>query len=38
MNTPGRPDGNWTWRIPPNAIADEVLGRLKEFTQIYGRD
>lgn len=38
MNTPGRPDGNWTWRIPPKAIRDEALGRLKDLTLLYGRD
>ena len=36
MNTPGRP--NWTWRIPPKAIRDEALGRLKDLTLLYGRD
>jgi 4-alpha-glucanotransferase len=38
MNTPGRPDGNWTWRVPPNAIRDDILGRLKDLSVLYGRD
>ncbi len=38
MNTPGRPDGNWAWRLPPDALRDDALARLKELTVLYGRD
>jgi 4-alpha-glucanotransferase len=37
MNTPGKPDGNWTWRIPEGALREDVLARLAEMTVIYGR-
>jgi 4-alpha-glucanotransferase len=29
MNTPGVPDGNWTWRAEPGAFDDEVVDRLR---------
>jgi 4-alpha-glucanotransferase len=38
MNTPGKPDGNWTWRIPEGALREEVLARLAEMTVLYGRN
>jgi 4-alpha-glucanotransferase len=37
MNTPGNGDGNWRWRMPTDAPRDEVLDRLGELTQAYGR-
>jgi 4-alpha-glucanotransferase len=29
MNTPGVPDGNWTWRAEPDAVDDAVVERLR---------
>ena len=37
MNTPGTAGGNWSWRYPPEALGDEIAGRLGESTAIYGR-
>jgi 4-alpha-glucanotransferase len=38
MNLPGRASGNWTWRLPANAITPALVARLLETTTIYGRD
>lgn len=37
MNFPGRPDGNWTWRLEQPQITPAVAGRLRELAQVYGR-
>jgi len=37
LNTPGRADGNWTWRCPPRALTPELRQRLVELSHIYGR-
>jgi 4-alpha-glucanotransferase len=37
MNMPGRPDGNWRWRMRPHAFNDQMVGRLADVTEIYGR-
>jgi 4-alpha-glucanotransferase len=37
MNLPGRPDGNWLWRLRPGAFNDQIVGRLAEMTETYGR-
>jgi len=37
MNMPGRPDGNWTWRIPSGALTSTLATRIHEFNEIYGR-
>jgi 4-alpha-glucanotransferase len=37
LNTPGRPDGNWTWRCPPRTLTPELQRRLAELCRIYGR-
>jgi 4-alpha-glucanotransferase len=37
MNTPGVPEGNWTWRVPPEALREEMLDRLMGLTYLYGR-
>ena len=37
MNSPGRAQGNWSWRYPGDALSDEVTGQLKLITTTYGR-
>jgi 4-alpha-glucanotransferase len=37
MNHPGHPAGNWSWRFTPALLADAVLDRLGDLTEIYGR-
>ncbi|MCS7061148.1 MAG: 4-alpha-glucanotransferase [Anaerolineae bacterium] len=37
MNLPGRPDGNWQWRLLPGQLTDELAGRLREMAVAYGR-
>ncbi|MEM9508825.1 MAG: 4-alpha-glucanotransferase [Cyanobacteria bacterium P01_E01_bin.35] len=37
MNTPSEPTGNWSWRCRAEAFNDELSGRLKYLTYLYGR-
>lgn len=37
MNYPGRPDGNWSWRLQPEALDEPLAARLRELTVTYGR-
>jgi 4-alpha-glucanotransferase len=37
MNYPGRPDGNWAWRLLPNQLTDTHRDRLLDLAQTYGR-
>ncbi len=37
MNFPGRPSGNWSWRMPEDALTEHLKERLLEYNQIYGR-
>ena len=37
MNTPSQPTGNWAWRCRAEAFNDELSGRLKYLTYMYGR-
>jgi 4-alpha-glucanotransferase len=37
MNLPGTTEGNWCWRFLPEMLTDEIKGRLKELTAVYGR-
>jgi len=37
MNFPGRPYGNWGWRLSPSALTPQILKRLKETNQLYSR-
>ena len=32
LNTPGRPDGNWTWRLRRGQLTAELAARLREAT------
>lgn len=37
LNTPGRPDGNWSWRCPPRALTAGLQQRLAELCRTFGR-
>ncbi|HMD90664.1 MAG TPA: 4-alpha-glucanotransferase [Anaerolineaceae bacterium] len=37
MNFPGKPGGNWTWRIAPNALNEGLKSRIREANYLYGR-
>lgn len=37
MNFPGRPSGNWSWRIWPEAMSDGLKMRLRETNHLYSR-
>jgi len=33
MNVPGRPDGNWSWRVSENMLSDAAFQLLRELTE-----
>ena len=37
MNFPGRPSGNWAWRLLPGQLTDFHAARLRGLTELYGR-
>lgn len=37
MNRPGVPEGNWEWRLRPDALTADLARRLREMTETYGR-
>jgi 4-alpha-glucanotransferase len=37
MNIPGRPDGNWRWRLQKKELRSDVLDRLLQLTAVTGR-
>lgn len=37
MNFPGRPEGNWRWRLRSGQLTGAVWQRLADLTEIYGR-
>lgn len=37
MNYPGRPSGNWNWRMTEDALTDELCLKLWEINYLYGR-
>ena len=37
FNFPGRPQGNWSWRLWPGALSDDLGRRLREVTSYYNR-
>lgn len=37
MNLPGRPAGNWGWRVTHGQLTDMHKGRLAELVRLYGR-
>jgi 4-alpha-glucanotransferase len=38
MNVPARESGNWGWRFVAEQLTPEIRSRLKELTEIYGRN
>lgn len=37
MNTPGKIQGNWTWKLTPGRLNPEIMQRLKKLCIIYNR-
>lgn len=37
MNLPASDSGNWHWRMTEDSVSDEIVLRLKELTETYGR-
>lgn len=37
MNAPGKATGNWDWQMRPNSLGNDLIGRLRFYTGIYGR-
>ena len=37
MNTPGRAEGNWSWRARPEHLSSESAARLKRLAELTGR-
>jgi len=37
MNEPSTLGDNWKWRLIPGQISDELIGRIRRMTEIYGR-
>jgi 4-alpha-glucanotransferase len=37
MNRPGRTKGNWSWRLEPGRLTDELARRLRDATERAGR-
>jgi 4-alpha-glucanotransferase len=37
MNFPGTSAGNWTWRLMPGALSEELGSRLRGLTEMFGR-
>ncbi|MGB5012880.1 MAG: 4-alpha-glucanotransferase, partial [Pyrinomonadaceae bacterium] len=38
MNLPATASGNWSWRMPPGSIHDDLTDRLKDLTVLFGRN
>ena len=37
MNLPNSTSGNWSWRFKAGVLTDEIQGRLRELSELYGR-
>ena len=37
MNTPGKADGNWAYRMKKELLTSDVAKRLYDVTKLYGR-
>ena len=38
MNAPGQAAGNWSWRLEPGVLTEELAGRMYELNWLYGRN
>jgi 4-alpha-glucanotransferase len=38
MNLPNSTSGNWAWRYRAGALTDDIGRRLKDLTELYGRN
>ena len=38
MNRPGTAQGNWEWRLPPRKLTSSLARKIREMTELYGRD
>jgi len=38
MNLPNSTEGNWSWRYEAGALTDAIATRLKQLTELYGRN
>ena len=38
MNVPSRPEGNWSWRCPENALSPTLAAELAALTEVTDRD
>ncbi|MGC2619807.1 MAG: 4-alpha-glucanotransferase, partial [Acidobacteriaceae bacterium] len=38
MNVPSRPQGNWSWRCPENALTPALAEKLAAVTTVADRD
>jgi 4-alpha-glucanotransferase len=38
FNDPSLPEGNWTWKLKGNDVSGSDAQRLKELTELYGRE
>lgn len=37
LNTPGTAGGNWTWRLPPNFLSEDLARSIRDLVDTYGR-
>ncbi|GHU69470.1 4-alpha-glucanotransferase [Clostridia bacterium] len=37
VNVPGIAEGNWSWRMKPGALTDELADKIRVLTELYGR-
>jgi len=37
MNFPGKPSGNWSWRMSASSLDDKLKARIKEQNFLYNR-
>jgi 4-alpha-glucanotransferase len=37
MNTPGKAEGNWRWRLQPGVLTPDIGRRLLHLTELYNR-
>jgi 4-alpha-glucanotransferase len=38
MNYPGNPSGNWTWRMPAEALNEGMQATIRELNYLYDRE